>query len=150
MSLSQEVRRSFEGFDFGPPCTLEDIERAEHDLGHPLPPVLRELYLAFDGFLGPTYAVFFSPLSQRDDLACDSLVGTTRFLRGEDFPSFILRSVVFGSDGCGSYWGMLIDAPGVVFEWHPEQGEDYSVVGESPLDVWLKGKALYEESDRDT
>jgi hypothetical protein len=34
----------------------------------------------------------------------------------------------------------------VVFEWHPEQGEDYKVVCSSPLDAWLKGKALYEES----
>ena len=150
MSLAQEVRRSFEGFDFGPSCTPDDLERAEHELGHPLPAVLRELYLDLDGFLGPTAAVFFSPLLQRDDLAGDSLVGVTLFLRGEDyFPSFLQRAVIFGSDGCGSNWGMLIDMPGVVFEWHPEQGEDYTVVGSNPLDAWLKGKALYEESASD-
>lgn len=151
MSLAQEVRRNFEGSDFGPPCSPDDLERAEHELGHPLPPVLRELYLSFDGFLGPTAAVFFSPLFERDDSAGDSLVGFTLFLRGEDyFPRFLQRAVIFGGDGCGSNWGMLIDLPGVVFEWHPEQGEDYSVLGGNPLDAWLKGKALYRESAPDT
>ena len=150
MSIAHEVRCIFEGFNFGPPCTPEDLVRAEHELGHPLPAVLRELYLSFDGFLGPTAAVFFSPLLQRDNSAGDSLVSFTRFLRGEDyFPGFHQRAVIFGSDGCGSNWGMLIDSPGVVFEWHPEQGEEYTVVGTSPLDAWLKGKALYEDSAPD-
>jgi hypothetical protein len=150
MSLSQEIRRNFEGFDFGTPCTPDNLERAEHELGHPLPAVLRELYLSFDGFLGPTAAAFFFPLLRRDELAGDSLVGFTLFLRGEDyFSNFLQRAVIFGGDGCGSNWGMLIDSPGVVFEWHPEQGEDYTIVGSNPLDAWLKGKALYGKSAPD-
>jgi hypothetical protein len=147
MSIALEVRRNFEGFDFGPPCTPEDLAKAEHELGHPLPAVLRQLYLSFDGFLGPTAAVFFSPLLRRDNPTSESLVSFTLFLRGEDyFPEFLQESVVFGSDGCGSNWGMRLDSPDEVFEWHPEQGEEYVVVGTSPLDVWLKGKALYAES----
>jgi hypothetical protein len=51
MSIVDEVRRNFEGF--GPPCTPEEIARAEQLIGHSLPAVLRELYLSFDG-LGVT------------------------------------------------------------------------------------------------
>ena len=62
MSIAQEVRRIFEGYDFGPPCGLDNLERAEQELGRPLPAVLREFYQSFDGFLGPTDAAFFYPL----------------------------------------------------------------------------------------
>ncbi len=150
MTLAQEVRRHFDGLDFGLPCTADDLEQAEQQLGHPLPVALRELYLSFDGFLGPTAAVFFSPLLEREVSDENSLVGFTLFLRSENyFPKFLQRAVVFGGDGCGSNWGILIDSPGVVFEWHPDQGEDYTVVGDSPLDAWLKGKSLYEDKAPD-
>jgi SMI1 / KNR4 family (SUKH-1) len=146
MSITEEVRRHFEGF--GPPCAPEDIARAEQELGHPLPAVLRELYLSFDGFPGPTGAGFFSPLLPGDDPNSVSLVGFTLSLRGEDyFPRFLQRAVVFGGDGCGSNWGILIESPDEIFEWHPEDGEEYSVVGGSPLDAWLRGKALYAETE---
>jgi len=53
MAAADEVRTMFPGHSFGVPCTEADIRRAEALLGEPLPPILRELYLAFDGFLGP-------------------------------------------------------------------------------------------------
>jgi hypothetical protein len=150
MSIAHEVRRHFEGFDLGPPCAPEDLARAERELGHPLPAVLRELYLSFDGFLGPTAAAFFYPLLRRDDDASESLVSFTRFLRHEDdFPGFWRQAVAFGDDGCGSHWGMRLDSPGEVFEWHPGQGEEYTAVGRSPLDAWLRGKGRYVESAPD-
>ena len=49
---ADEVRAMFPGHSFGAPHTEADIRRAEAALGAPLPVVLRELYLAFDGFHG--------------------------------------------------------------------------------------------------
>ncbi|WP_435015425.1 SMI1/KNR4 family protein [Tundrisphaera sp. TA3] len=147
MSIADEVRLVFSGFDFGPPCDAEEIDRAENELGHPLPALLRELYLSFDGFRGPTDAGFFSPLLRRDNLGSESLVSYTLWLRCEDyFPEVLQASVVFGNDGCGSDWGMRFDSGHEVFEWRAGQGESYLVVGKSPLDAWRRGKALYSDS----
>src|SRR5687768_13097256 len=57
-----DVRRHFAGYPFGDPCTEADLARAEAALGIPIPPVLRTLYLSFNGFLGPTDAGYFWPL----------------------------------------------------------------------------------------
>jgi hypothetical protein len=145
MTMVEEVRGNFEGF--GAPCSSADLERAEQELGHQLPAILRELYVAFDGFSGPAAASFFYPLLKGDDPDAASLVGLNLFLRGEDyFPAFLHEAVIFGSNGCGSYWGLRLDSPGDVFEWHPEDGEAYMIVGGSPLDAWLRGKSLYAKS----
>ena len=62
MSQADDVRMLFAGQRFGEPCAEADIQRAEAAIGEPLPVAIRELYLAFDGFLGSTDARFFWPL----------------------------------------------------------------------------------------
>ena len=52
MGMADQVRSLFAGHRFGPPCTEPAIRKAEDALAEPLPPVLRELYMAFDGFSG--------------------------------------------------------------------------------------------------
>src|SRR5262249_1451182 len=47
MVAADQVRAMFSGHSFGAPCTEADIRRAAAALGEPLPPALRELYLAF-------------------------------------------------------------------------------------------------------
>src|ERR1700729_3646404 len=100
MNLPEEVKRQFAGFRFGAPCSEADIERAEAALGEPLPDVLRELYRAFDGFLGPTDAVFFWPLFAGRPGAA-GLVDMNLFLRAEDdfLSDFVSRCIFFGDDG---------------------------------------------------
>jgi hypothetical protein len=150
MSMAQEVRRSFEGFEFGPPCTHGDLARAERELGHALPAILRDLYLAFDGFLGPTAAPFFYPLLPGGEPEILSLVGLTLFLRGEDyFPEFLQEAVVFGDYGCGSHWGIRLNSPDELFEWYPSDGHHYSVVEGNPMTVWVERRAWYESPDLD-
>jgi hypothetical protein len=141
MAVADEVRVLFPGHRFGPPCTEVDLSRAEAALGQPLPPALRELYLAFDGFLGPTDARFFWPLFGRE-----GLVEANRFYRsGDPFPQELVSlCLFFGDNGCGPLWGIKRDLPGEVIQWDAEWGADFEVVGDSPLDVWRGVKQRYD------
>jgi hypothetical protein len=146
MSMIEDLRGAFAGYDFGPPISPEEIDEAEWTLGHALPAVLRDLYSAFDGFQGPTATNFFYPLIRPRPSSGPTLVEQTLWLRSEDyFPEFFRRSVAFGDYGCGSYWGIRLDAPDEVFEWHPSDGEAYQVIGNDPLTVWLEAKRGYDE-----
>ena len=118
-------------------------------MGEPLPDVLRELYRAFDGFLGPTDAVFFWPLFA-GTWGEWGLVDLNRFLlrEGDEFPTdFVARCLFFGDDGGGTFWGIKKDLPGKVIRWDPEWGVEFQVVGENPLEVWVAEKEAYEECD---
>ena len=141
MAAADEVRKLFAGNSFGAPCTEADIRRAEEALGEPLPPGLRELYLAFDGFLGSTNAGFFWPLFGRE-----GLVAMNKFYRGDDlFPqALVSQCVFFGDSGCGPQWGFKRDLPDKVIQWDAEWGADFEVVGDSPLDVWRAEKQSYD------
>lgn len=113
------------------------MAKAEELLGHPLPPLLTELYLNFNGFTGPTGAAFFYPLP--------TLVEHTLLLRSEDyFPTFLRHAVAIGDYGTGSYWVILIDAPGNILEWDAEWGDDYETLEGTLVDVWRGRKELYE------
>src|SRR5690349_16735751 len=128
MSIAQRVREEFSGFAFGAPCSTEDILRAERQLGESLPAQLRELYLAFDGFRGPTGAQFFWSLFGQN-----GLVEFNGFLRdGEEFPyAFVCSCVFFGDAGIGDMWGIKHDLPGKIIRWDATWGEDFEVAGDS-------------------
>jgi hypothetical protein len=138
---ADEVRAIFPGHSFGPPCSEADVRRAEAALGEPLPPILRELYLAFDGFRGPTNAAFFWPLFSRE-----GLIEMNRFYRGDDlFPQqLVSQCLFFGDNGCGPQWGFKRDLPGKVMRWDAEWGTDFEVAGESPIEVWRAEKQRYD------
>ena len=141
MSLATQVSELFHGFAFGTPATPDDLQRAEGELGEPIPPVLRDLYLAFDGFLGPTNAQFLWPL-----FAENGLVRFNNFLRaGDEFPhEFVSSCIFFGDEGIGAMWGIKRDLPDAIILWDAEWGEDYEIVGSSPLDDWTRSKRDYE------
>jgi hypothetical protein len=141
MAAADDVRGLFPGHSFGAPRTEADIGRAEAALGELLPPVLRELYLAFDGFLGPTSAAFFWPLFGRE-----GLVETNQFYRGDDlFPQELVSlCLFFGDNGCGPQWGFKRDLPGKVIRWDAGWGAGFEVVGDSPLEVWRAEKQGYD------
>jgi hypothetical protein len=148
MGLPDEVRACFAGFGFGPPCSESEIHRAESELGEALPAVLKELYLAFDGFEGPTGAGFFWPLfahAENDP----GLVEMNLFFRGDDlFPQgLVSQCLFFGDNGCGPQWGIKRDLPGKVILWDAAWGDKYEVTGEDPLEVWTAEKRMYEELD---
>ncbi|PTY02048.1 hypothetical protein DB347_25155 [Opitutaceae bacterium EW11] len=146
-NVAEEVRAQFTGFEFGPPCAEVEVTRAEHALGQQLPLAIRSLYLAFDGFRGPTNARFMWPLFGRD-----GLVEFNGFLRsGSEFPrAFVSSCVFYGDAGIGEVWGIKHELPGRVIRWNASWGEDFEDAGSAPLEVWLKEKAAYDELARKT
>ena len=144
MRMADEVKALFPGRHFGAPATEADLCRAEVALGEPLPPVLRELYLAFDGFRGPTDAAFLWPL-----FAPEGLVEMNQFYRDDDlFPQdLISRCVFFGDNGCGPQWGIVRDRPDAVIEWDAGWGAEFRAAGATPLDAWRAAKRMYDSLD---
>jgi cell wall assembly regulator SMI1 len=141
MGQPDEVRLLFAAYSFGPPCPETDIRRAEAALGESFPLAIRELYLAFDGFRGPTNAAFFWPLFGQE-----GLVEMNQFYRGDDlFPQeLVSKCLFFGDNGCGPQWGIKQDLPGKIIQWDAEWGPDFEVVGDSLLQVWGAEKQLYD------
>ncbi len=146
MEQADEVRALVVGHHFGAPCMEADLRRAETLLGEPLPPVLRELYLAFDGFLGSTDAGYFWPL-----FGAEGLVEMNWLFRSNDVfhQELVSQCLFFGDNGCGPQWGIKRDLPGKVIQWDAEWGTDFEVVGDSPIDVWKSEKLLYDAADEE-
>ncbi len=148
MSQVDEVRANFAEFQLGAPCSEADIRQAEEALGEKLPAVLWELYLAFNGFLGPTNATFFWPLfAPKPGYA--GLVEMNSFFRaGDPFPQdLVSQCLFFGDNGIGQQWGIKKDLPGKVIEWDARWGMDFEIAGDNPLAAWLAEKQCYEELD---
>src|SRR4051812_27082217 len=102
--IAEATRHAFPEAHFGPPATAADLARAERELGEPLPAVLRELYLSFDGF--STGAPWLYDLfgSQNGLLAMNR-----EFREGPeyyDLRKFMRSCVFFGDDNLGSFWAI--------------------------------------------
>jgi hypothetical protein len=147
--LATQVRALFSGCSFGEPASDAELAGAENELGEAIPDVLKQLYLAFNGFRGPTNAAFLWPLSPRveDEL---SLTATNRWLRDEEEPrpGFARQYLFFGDAGIGSMWGIDKSPPGKVILWDPEWGEDFEDAGADPLEAWLAEKKRYDDIER--
>ena len=141
MNLAAQVKELFQGYPFGVPATPDALLRAEQALGEPVPPILRELYLAFDGFNGPTNSRFFWPLFGKN-----GLVEFNAFLRsGDEFPHpFVSSCIFFGDEGVGPLWGIKSGLPDSIIMWDAEWGDDFEIVGSNPLDVWTRAKRDFE------
>ena len=145
MNTSAQVRSSFPNSAFGPPVSAQVISEVEAELGHELPQVLRDLYLNFDGFMGPLNTPFLFPLRERPTEMQESLLSFTRFLRDEDYcPPWLHRAVAVGGDGGGSAWFVLLETPDCVVRWEAEWGPEYEQLEGSLLDVWLSKKSVFE------
>ncbi len=141
MSSVDDIRALFPGRSFGSACTDTDIRIAEEILGEPLPSVLRELYLAFDGFRGSTDAYFFWSL-----FGPEGMVEMNRFYRGDDiFPQeLVTQCLFFGDNGCGQQWGFKRDLSDTIIKWDAEWGADFEIAGKNPFDAWQAEKRFYD------
>lgn len=148
---ANKVKAALPDAVYGPPCSREDIWRAETALGEPLPAVLEEFYRAFNGFLGPTSSGFFWQLfaSKKNPTG---LVEMNQFFRDnadDPFPREIVsQCLFFGDDGIGAQWGFKKDLPGKIIKWDARWGLEVEVVGESPLEAWFAEKAIYDEMEQ--
>ncbi len=68
------------------------------------------------------------------------------FFRGDElFPQeLVTQCLFFGDNGVGAQWGLKRDLPGKVILWDAEWGEDFEVVGDSPLEVWRTEKQMFD------
>ncbi len=142
MTTPEQLRNSFPNGVFGAPVSAQVIAEVEAELGHALPQVLRDLYLDFDGFMGPLNTPFLFPLRERPNAMQESLLSFTRFLRDEDYcPPWLHRAVAIGGDGSGSAWFVLLESPDGAVRWEAEWGPEYEQLEGSLLDIWLSKKA---------
>jgi len=148
MALASAVLKAFPEGTFGAALPPSALAAAEAALGHPLPAPVKELYLQFDGFLGPTNAQFFLSLLEPPGPMKESLVGFTLFLREEDYcPPWLQSAVAIGNNGTGAGWYVLLDDPSRVVRWSASWGDEYEPLDGSILEVWLREKDLYESID---
>src|SRR4051794_353112 len=107
MTPPEAVRKHFAGNRFGSPCSASEIERAELMLKQRIPDLLRELYLAFDGFYGPASTSFFWPLFSSEEMPGYGLVDSNLGLREDTvshYPAFVFDTLFFG--GNERIWGI--------------------------------------------
>lgn len=144
MFKPEDVRQAFENGVFRRPAIAAMIAQVEQDLGHALPDQLRSLYLAFDGFQGPTGSNFLFPVLERTTPGSESLLTYTQFFRGEDyFPEWLRRAIAVGDNGTGATWFMLLEEGERLVRWDAEW-EEYEEVDGTLLDAWIAERKLYE------
>ncbi|CAA9413054.1 MAG: hypothetical protein AVDCRST_MAG64-2445 [uncultured Phycisphaerae bacterium] len=129
--------------DFGPPCSPEEIARAEAVLGRPLPPQLRAVYERCDGFVGPGGTDPLWPL-RFDGPA--GLAGYNLELRIEQTaPSWAAEAVFYGGDGVGGTYAIRDGVDGVVL-WSWRDFDDCPVVARDVYEAWADLQQRHEES----
>ena len=114
-TIRNKVEVAVPGATFGPPLQSEVIEVVERDLGHTIPLPLKEVYLACDGFTGPTYAPFLMRLA---DAAQSTLQQRT-----ERLESWAHDFLLYGTNGLCGYLLLSIDGTHTVKLWHPGDEE---------------------------
>jgi hypothetical protein len=142
--MHSEVRAHFPNARFGPPCSPEQIATAEAKLGMRLPESLRELYLAFDGFRGPTNAQYLLPLLSCAD-GGSSLCDMTLILRNSKRVD-LSRFVFFGSSSADECWAVSVDQPKKIIAYHHHMEDEYDLAGSDILEVFLTDEKKCQET----
>ena len=128
---------------FNPPATREMIDAAQTTLGVTFPRWLESIYLACDGFYGPTSVQYLYPLT-----GPDSVIELTRFLRGEWQLSWLDESAIFsdnGGDGSNTvHWGIRNRE---LIEWCYGHDGEFKTLKEGFIDVLVREQALWDEID---
>src|SRR5262245_58065153 len=122
--ILSQIRAVMEVTSFYSPASSELIEEVERRLAVNFPEWLRRVYLACNGFSGPTGVSYLYPLDGHD-----GVLEFTQFLREEDWsPPWLSRAVGFGENGAGgsitTHW-LVMD--GNLIEWCYGHGADYTV-----------------------
>ena len=144
-SILNRIRSAMPDASFDPPATSAMIDAAEGALGVPLPDWLREIYLACNGFRGPTDVRYLYPLDGREGVA-----EFTFFLRTEWSLPWLSRAIVFSDNGVGGtctvHWAAL---DGMLIEWCYGDGEEYTVVDGDLYDVLSREQVMWDEMEDD-
>jgi hypothetical protein len=131
------------------PAQPNEIDKVERALGIKFPSALRELYLECDGFREPTGNAKYL-LSLTNDDFIGSLVETTRSLWanreywkpvGIDPTDFIF----FGYSSADEVWGIRIEAPHDVIEYHHGQGDELTRLNEDVFKIFRDDFQKYDD-----
>lgn len=133
----------------GNPAQPDEIEKAESVLGIRFPDALREVYLECDGFREPKgNAKYLLSLANEDFIG--SLIETTRSFWADreywrqteiDPTDFIF----FGYSSADGVWGIRIDAPHDVIEYHHNQEDEVARLGQDVLKVFQNDFQKYDD-----
>lgn len=128
---------------FDLPATSEMIARAEQALAVPFPEWLRTIYLACNGFRGPTAVRYLYPLDGRD-----GAVEFTLFLRSEWSLPWLDRTIVFSDNGIGGsstvHWAIC---DGKLIEWCYGDGGEYTLADGDLFDLLAREQSLWDDID---
>lgn len=140
------IRSAMPSASFRPPATPAMIDASERAVGVIFPDWLREIYLACNGFVGPTGVRYLYPLE-----GPEGLVEFTLFLRMEWSLPWLDRAVVFSDNGVGTsctvHWAAC---DGRLIEWCYGDGGEFTVVDGTFYEVLRSQQTLWSEVEGDT
>lgn len=143
------LRAAFPNSHLSDPASSEAIDKVEEKLGVKFPPALRALYLECDGFREPKGNAKYL-LSLTNDDFIGSLIKTTQMLwtdkaywkpTGTD----PLMYVFFGYSSGDEVWGIKIQAPHEVIEYHHNQEDELTHLGSDIIDIYKCDFQKYED-----
>ena len=137
-----KIRSAMKAEEFKPPAAAALIEDVERGLGITFPSWLREVYLACNGFTGPTGVRYLYPLE-----GPGGALDWTLFLRDEPWwPDWLDRSIIFSDNGLGgsitTHWGVL---DGDLIEWCYGDVDDYSILNFDIYELWAREQRWWNE-----
>jgi hypothetical protein len=125
-----------------PPADPAEVDQVERELGVPFPDWLRRIYLASDGFVGPSGVRYLYRLKERNGVSDFNL-----FLRQEWTDATWLKdAIVFGDNGLGGsstvQWGTL---NGRLVEWCLGDGPEYQLLDVDIFGLWEREQRTWDE-----
>lgn len=136
------IRSAIETTSINPPATPKMIESVERGLGVPFPPWLRSIYLACNGFCGPTGVGYLWPLEGEYGVEA-----FTHFLRNDpNWPDWLDRAIVFSDNGVGGtitvHWAAL---DGKLIEWCYGDNEAFTILNIDLFELWAREQKMWDE-----
>ena len=144
-AIRDRIRTVMPSVRFHHPATHSMIDAAQQSLGVEIPNWLRNIYLACNGFIGPTDVRYLYPLDGSEGAA-----QFTSFLRTEWTTPWLHRALVFSDNGMGGsltvHWAIL---DGQLIEWCYGNGDAYTVADGDFFELLSREQALWDDADNE-
>ena len=141
-SILEQISAVMRVEQYFPPTDSADIDQVERELGVPFPHWLRRLYLASNGFIGPTGVRYLYRLREPNGMS-----DFTVFLRQEwADAAWLKHAIIFGENGLGGsstvQWGTL---DGQLIEWCYGDGIEYQLLNFDVFGLWAREQRMWDE-----
>jgi hypothetical protein len=143
-SILEQISAVMRVDQYFPPADPSDVERVGRELGVQFPDWLRRIYLASDGFIGPTGVRYLYRLRERN-----GVLDFTTFLRQEWADArWLKHAIVFGDNGLGGsstiQWATL---NGQLIEWCYGDGPEYQLLDVDVFGLWEREQRTWVDLD---